>query len=222
MEAIKWSLRELHKKMKWAVSGQGQFSINKKICELNNIMFDKFGVGRKETLDDFIGYFFANQLIWEFDEEKGGIDTYITYKVYYYLLEEVKKRELLRQRECSLDKLIEEGADPSNDFMKKGDDGVWRVTSEVIEGANWAEPKNLTPEEHYLIKELESIMYGYITKHYPIEYLELFRDRATQQEVAEELDVSQSTVSRKFRQMKLGLAEHLKGLGYETDGLLDI
>lgn len=208
--------------MKWAVSGHGHFSINAKIRELNNIMFDKFGVGRKETLDDFIGYFFANKLLWKYNEDKGSLDSYITSRVYYYLLDSVKKKELLKSRECSLDKLLEEGADPANDLMKKCDDGVWRVESEIIEGASWAEPKNLNPEEHYLTKELESIMYRYITKHYPVQYLELFRERINQQDIADELCISQSAVSQKYKQLKAGLAEHLKGMGYEAEGLLDI
>ena len=55
-------LIQMIQQMKDAMSGYGKLAINHKINTMNKVLFDKYDIGRKDSLDDFLGYFFINRL----------------------------------------------------------------------------------------------------------------------------------------------------------------
>jgi DNA-directed RNA polymerase subunit N (RpoN/RPB10) len=217
---IRVTVAELKESLFHTMSGCGNLKANHKIKTINTILLDRHNIPRTQSMRNFMGYFYENELDQRFDRSKCSLKTYLNSCVHKFLLKDLNRRDTIKRREDSVEEFINQDTMES-DFMAKGFDGVWRVSNDVFY-ADWVQTNTRNIEDEYIYYELMISCASFISQEFGNTYTEIFQGRMTQQKASKELGVDNRTVRRKMVEIKIQLKQYLFDLGYTEDDIHEI
>lgn len=194
-------MNQSYQHIKWALSNNGNFKINRKIGYKTRKLMQEYGIEDDEIINGLYDEFLSKKLYEKITPEKK-LSTFIVHTTNYGLNGQLRKQrhEQRNYPSISLDALAEKSYDRFCDsaisYLKMlGADGLVEYT---------------TPEDLVIAKELMELIYDYFGENDAEVILE-FKDRRTE---AERLSIRYDTYCKRLSRKIHAFIPILKDAGY--------